>query len=108
MVWGWDFLYSPSSFLSVIHNTSNRPRPASTACVLPYDKKRANQHTNYCLRHLKTWYVKRILRLKLKFEEAAIKATTKMFDVGIECCFFPFLPSPLEKDSGSWSTPNIH
>ena len=39
VVWGWDFLYSPSSFLSVIHNTWNRPRPASTACVLPYDKK---------------------------------------------------------------------
>ena len=39
MVWGWDFFYSPSSFLSVIHNTWNRPRPASTACVLPYDKK---------------------------------------------------------------------
>ena len=42
------------------------------------------------------------------FEEAAIKAATKLFDVGIKCCFFSFMPSPLEKDSGSWSTPNIH
>ena len=46
--------------------------------------------------------------IRTDFEEAAIKAATKVFDVGIECCFFPFMPSPLEKDSGSWSTPNIH
>ena len=32
--------------------------------------------------------MKRILSLKLKYEEAAIKATTKVFDVGIECCLF--------------------
>ena len=39
VVWGWDFLYSASSCLSVIHNTWNRPRHASTAFVLPYGKK---------------------------------------------------------------------
>ena len=37
--------------------------------------------------------MKRILRLKFEtirtdLEEAAIKTATKVFDVGIECCFF--------------------
>ena len=35
VVWGCDFLYGPSLFLSVVHNTWNHLRPASTACVLP-------------------------------------------------------------------------
>ena len=51
-------------------------------CIALWQKK-ANQHTNYCLRHLKTWHVKKDIEVKVEtirtdFEEAAIKAATTL------------------------------
>ena len=92
MVWGWDFLYSPSSFLSVIHNTWSCPRSAATACVLPHEKKRKSTYellfeTFKDVAREKDVEIK-VETIRTDFEEAAIKAATKVFDVGIECCFF--------------------